>query len=198
MRGIREFLLDIDARWKPAGSAKQPLHVLGSCALMLQTDYERGTKDGDVLHTRDLSEDVKSRLIALAGKDTLLHRRHAMYIEVVAQGLPFLAHVPNWYPRAELNSALTHFEVHVLDVVDVVVSKLARFHSNDRADVLAMVKLGLVSHAALRARFEAAKDAWIHTAYDHRLPVCVRHLNDVERDYLGVEESEIELPSWVE
>jgi hypothetical protein len=85
----------------------------------------------------------------------------------------------------------------VLDVVDVVVSKLARFHSDDRADVQAMITRGLVDHAALIARFEAAKDVRQYTAHADDLPKYVENLHRVERDYLGVEESEIELPGWI-
>ena len=39
-----------------ASSAKVRLRVIGSSALMLQTDYARGTKDSDVLETADLTE----------------------------------------------------------------------------------------------------------------------------------------------
>jgi hypothetical protein len=197
VRQIRRFLQDIDQRWTRSEAGKQPLCLIGSCALMLQTDYERGTKDGDVLHTVDLTEDVRSRLLALAGPQTDLHRRHAMYLEVVAQGLPLLAQTPLWHPLPELNAVLSSFEIRVLDVLDVVVSKLARFHPDDRADILAMVKRGLVSHRSLLARFEAAIDVWKDGAHADKLPACVRNLNRLERDYLGIEESEIELPSWV-
>jgi hypothetical protein len=53
-----------------------------------------------------------------------------------------------------------------LDVVDVAVSKLKRFHANDQADIGAMIARGLVSHERLVERFR-------------------------------VEETEIELPSWI-
>lgn len=46
---FKELLTEIDARWKPVGAEPITLQVIGSAALMLQADYERGTKDGDVL-----------------------------------------------------------------------------------------------------------------------------------------------------
>ncbi|HEX6242785.1 MAG TPA: hypothetical protein VFZ61_17855 [Polyangiales bacterium] len=76
-------------------------------------------------------------------------------------------------------------------------SKLARFHSDDRDDVQAMIKRGLVSHDALIERFEAAKDVRQYTAYADDLPRYVANLNRVERDYFGVDETEIELPGWI-
>jgi hypothetical protein len=102
VKRIEDLILGIDARWTPLRDSKQTLHIIGSGALMLQADYERGTKDSDVLHTTDLNEEVKARLVALAGDGTDLHQRHLMYIEVVAQGLPFLAQTPRWRARPEL------------------------------------------------------------------------------------------------
>jgi len=64
---IEEFLTEIDRLWKPEAPGKIPLRIIGSAALMLQDDYERGTKDGDVLETKDITPAVKDQLLALAG-----------------------------------------------------------------------------------------------------------------------------------
>ncbi len=197
MRPLELFLQEIDAAWEPLHHDKQVLHIIGCGALLLQTDYQRGTKDSDVLEAADLDTATKSSLLALAGKNTELHTRHRLFLEIVGQGLPFLAQKPVWHTRPELDARLRHFSIRVLDVVDVVVSKLARFHSDDRADIQAMIARSLVPHDALLARFEAAKDIRQDTGYADDLPKYVANLNRVERDYLGVDESEIELPSWV-
>lgn len=197
MRPLELFLQEIDSVWKPLHPAKQALHIIGCGALLLQTDYQRGTKDSDILEAADLDAATKTSLLALAGKNTKLHTRHRLFLEVVGQGLPFLAQKPAWHARPELDARLRHFSIYVLDVVDVVVSKLARFHSDDRTDIQAMIARGLVAHAALIARFEAAKDIRQDTSYADDLPKYVANLNRVERDYLGVAESEIELPPWV-
>ena len=39
---------------------KIPLHVIGSVALLLRSDYRRGTKDSDVVQTRELTDGIKS------------------------------------------------------------------------------------------------------------------------------------------
>ena len=178
-------------------ATKQVLRIIGCGALLLQTDYQRGTKDSDVLEAADLDTATKDALLAIAGRESELHTRHRMFVEVVGQGLPFLAQSPVWHARPELEDSLRHFSIYVLDVVDVVVSKLARFHSDDRADIESMIPRGLVTHDVLIARFEAAKDVRKDTAYADHLPTYVANLNRVERDYLGVDETEIELPSWV-
>ena len=48
---INDFFIDIDRHWGASTEGKIPLRIIGSSALMLQTNYERGTKDSDVLET---------------------------------------------------------------------------------------------------------------------------------------------------
>ena len=156
---------------------------------MLQADYERGTKDSDILETDELSAEVRERLIALGGEGTALHTRNKLYIEFVASGFPLLPQEPVWLDIPDLNRELAHFRVEVLQVVDVVVSKLKRFHSADVQDIEAMVDLDLVTHEALLGRFRAAVDCFLMDSRAEELPKCVKNLNRVERDMLGVEES---------
>jgi len=193
---IKPLLEEIDRRWKPAEHGKITLRVIGSSALMLQTGYVRGTKDGDVLETRGMTVEVKSRLLELGGDGTDLHKRFGIYLDVVVGALPMLPQTPLFHPVAGLGRLL-HFKVECLDVVDVVVSKLKRFNANDAADVRAMVELGLVPHKRLIDRFEKAKDRFALDARSEDLPKIVKNLHRVERDYLNVAPSEIELPDWL-
>src|SRR5262245_52761944 len=111
---------------------------------MLQAHYERGTKDSDVLETPDLTAEIKDQLIRLAGAGTALHQRWRLYLEIVRNGIPFLPVAPCWHPVSALNAKLVHLELWVLDVVDVVVSKLKRFSANDQVDIDAMIQRELV------------------------------------------------------
>lgn len=195
---IDEFFADVDQQWPAAPAAtKIRLAIIGSSALMLQTRYERGTKDSDVFETVDLAPATKAALLRVAGKDTELHRRWRLYIDIVGNGIPFLPHGPLWHPVAAVNGKLRRIELVALDVVDVVVSKLKRFHANDQADVDAMIARGLVPHARLVARFRSAVDDFIGDARAAELPGYIANLHRVERDMLGVGETEIELPSWI-
>ena len=99
---------------------------------------------------------------------------------------------------AALEDKLASLDIEVLDVVDVVVSKLKRFNGNDRDDIAAMIDLGLVSHAALVGCFEEAVDANSMDARAEDFPRYVENLHAVERDMLAVSETEIELPSWLD
>lgn len=196
MQVIKEFFVEIDRQWPPAPQKVQ-LSVIGCGALMLQADYERGTKDSDVFETTDLSVETKENLRRIAGPTSELFRRWKHYVDIVTNGLPFLPHVPQWHAATAINPTLVNLELRVLDVVDVVVSKLKRFHANDQADIDAMITRGLVPHERLLDRFRAAVDEFSGDARASDLPKYVANLNRVERDMLDVDETEIELPSWI-
>jgi hypothetical protein len=61
-----------------------------------------------------------------------------------------------------------------------------------------MVAAGRVPHDRLVARFREMVDYVGATAYADDLPRCVDRLHRIERDMLDVDETPIELPSWVE
>jgi hypothetical protein len=195
---IRDFLRDLDRAWTPTASPKVPLRIIGSTALMLQASYERGTKDSDVLETVDLGADIRARLEAIAGRGSKLHVRHKLYVDIVSGGLPFLTQSPRWVDVPDLNAGLTNLHVQVLHIVDVVVSKLKRFHPYDLQDIDAMVASGLVDHGLLIERFREAVDGYLLDARAEDLPKYVANLHQVERDLFGVPETAIELPSWLD
>ena len=80
----------------------------------------------------------------------------------------------------------------------MVVSKLKRFHANDRGDISAMIERGFVRHAALVRRFSSAVDAYAMDARARDLPVYVKRLNELERDEFFVAETTIDLPEWID
>jgi hypothetical protein len=192
LESIRAFFTELDGLWD--GDARITLPLFGSSALMVQTDYQRPTKDSDIFETADHTPEIQQRLKDLAGPGTKLHRRHRLYLEIVANGIPFLPHVPSWHP---LGLSLRWFNVTALDVVDVVVSKLARFDARDRGDVDAMVQRGLVPHERFVLRFRDAVDERSTDARSADLPRYIENFHSVERDMLGVGETEIDLPPWI-
>ncbi len=195
---IRAFLSEIDRSWDHTTSERIPLRVIGSTALMLLAEYERGTKDSDILKAAALTEPVQQRLLELAGPGTRLHRKHRLYLDFVTPGITFLPRPPLFHPVPDLDASLRHFEVQALDVVDTVVGKLKRFAANDLSDIQAMVDLDLVDPGRLLERFRSAVEGFSMDARADDLRAYVRNLNRVERDFLGVEESRIELPEWME
>jgi len=192
---FEDFFAEIDAAWDDHGPDRIQLRIIGCAALMLQTRYQRGTKDGDVFETLELTTATKQRLLQLAGSNSELHMRHRLYIDIVANGIPFLAHAPIWHPLDALNRRLKRFELFALDIIDVVVSKLKRFSANDQSDIKAMIDAGHVDHAVLVARFRAAVDELSGDARAADLDKHLANLHRVERDMLFVDETEIELPT---
>ena len=81
---------------------------------------------------------------------------------------------------------------------DIVVSKLKRLNQNDIDDIKAMAGKNLLDHKKLVSRFESAVDRFSTDARAEDLPTYIRNLNRIERDFLGVPESRIELPGWME
>lgn len=145
----------------------------------------------------DLREETKSALLAVAGKGTDVAVRHRHYIDIVANGIPFLLQAPLWHPVPEISGQLSHFALFALDIVDVVVSKLKRFSALDQSDIDAMIDRDLVPHDRLLERFRDAADIFSGDARAEDLPKYVANLHRVERDMLDVAETDIELPSWI-
>lgn len=196
---IHDFFKDLDRSWALIAAEKIRLPIIGATALLLQTDYKRRTKDGDVLETAAIDDGLQSRLLSLAGKDSRLHKRNGIYLEVVSSGLPILPQRPQWIPIIGLTSLLTHFQIEALHVVDVVISKLKRFHANDQQDIEAMIDRSLVPHDQLVTRFRSAIDNY---ALDARaaddLPRCIKNLHQIERDVFFVDETDIDLPPGID
>ncbi len=196
MEIIRVFFADLDRAWRLPREGRIRLRVIGSAALMLGTGYSRGTKDGDILETADVTGKVRDELVVLAGKDSALAVKYHLYLDIVAGGLPFLPQKPVFNPVKI--QGLKNFEVSALDVTDVVVSKLLRFNASDISDIRAMAEKGLLKAEKLAERFQSAVDAFSMDARAEELPKYVKNLHSVERDFLEVPASDIRLPGWLE
>ncbi len=183
---LKNFFKEIDLTWEPIGSEPFTLSVIGSTALFLQCQYERGTKDSDILEIHDIPPEVYKMLKKIAGKDTKIAKRHNMYLDIVGPALPFLPRPPLYHFLKEINEDLTHFQIQVLDITDVVVSKLKRFASNDVADIRAVIDLDLINHKRLVTRFLSAKEFWEMDSRALDLKKYIENLHTVERDFLSV------------
>lgn len=193
---IEDFLKEVDANWKGVGGEPVRLQIIGSGALMLQTDFLRGTKDSDVLESAGVTAPVKSQLLALAGRNSPMSDRYRHYVDVVKLGLLFMPQRALFHPVESLK--LRNFKVEVLDIVDVAVSKLARYKLEDANDIRAMADRGLLDHARFIKRFKAAADWFSMDARASDVPKYLERLRVVERDILAVPPADIELPAECE
>lgn len=195
---LEKFFKEIDENWKDLEGSKIVMQIIGCSALLLQTDYNRGTKDSDILETEEISTDVKARLLKIAGPNTQLHKKYRVYLEFTKSGFPFLPIKANYNEIKYLNDNLKHFIIKALDVVDVVVSKIKTFRPQDVDDIRAMVERDLVPPDKLVQRFQAAVNRWDLDARAEELPLYIQNLHTVQRDMLLVKETPIDLPRWLE
>lgn len=193
---IDSFYKELDRKWKSPKGTKITLKIIGSSAIMLQTEYSRKTKDSDILETAEITTEIENKLLELGGKDSKLQKQFRLYLDFVNRSIPFLPQEASFHRIISLKS-LKHFEVLVLDLTDVVVSKLKRFNANDVSDVRAIINGGLVTHKKIVKRFKEAVDYFSEDARAQDLPRYVKNLNTVERDFLNVPESKIDLPYWI-
>jgi uncharacterized nucleotidyltransferase DUF6036 len=193
---IEPFLLDLDKDWRALGDEPIVLSVIGSTALFLQTDYERGTKDTDFLEIEEISKENSGALLKLGGEDSPLHKKHRLFIQIIKRPIPFLPPHPTFI---DLNSLrLNNFRIRVLDVVDVVVSKLKPFRTKDLDDIREMVKRQLIDPDKLVDRFILTKERWLLDGRAGELKTYVENLHEVQREFLRVPETPIDLPDWLE
>jgi len=193
---IKEFFHHLDEAWQPLGSEPILLPVIGSVALFLQCEYERGTKDSDILEIEAIAEGKK--LLKLAGKGSEFAAKHRIYLEILKKGIPFLPAQPLFTPIDALNRSLKNFRINALSITDTVVSKLKPFRPQDQEDIKATINLKLLDPNELLERFLLAKERWLLDARASELPSYVKNLHRVQRDFLGVAETKIELPGWLE
>lgn len=193
------LLLELDAQWAARGEPRIRIRILGSLSLMLQTSYDRVTKDGDILFAPPVDGPVKDQLLALGGPGTDLAKRHRVYVDVVNSGILLLPHDPCFNPLPDVTARLRHFEVEALSVLDVVITKMKPFRPTDITDILAMIDRGQVSHEQFLTRFQSAVDRFADGATGAaKLPRIVKNFNWIEEVGFGVKPTPIELPPWVD
>lgn len=130
----------------------------------------------------------------MAGPGTRLHDTHRVYLDVVAAHIPLLPPDPLWhhYPLP-----LDHFDIVVLDIADVLVSKLKRWNANDRADARAMIEGQHVDHDTLVQRFSATIEKYKFDGRADLLPLMADRLNRAEANWFLTDETAFDFPEDV-
>lgn len=195
---IEELFIELDEVWKTTKCEPINLHIIGSGALLLQMDYNRGTKDADIMEVKKLPSTVEQQLKTLAGKGSRLAKKHRLYIELVSPGLPFLPPKPIFHPVESLMHRINNFRISTLDPIDVVVSKLKTFRPTDVDDIRAVVDADLLDPEKLVDRFIKAKESWELDPRSQDLKQYIENLHTIQRDYLYTHETPIDLPGWID
>ena len=157
---------------------KTDLVVGGAGALLLAYDPAVATQDIDFIgeKTRDLL-----RLSEVAGKGSEIHRLTDYYVDIVP---------PGWFPNAQGWSGraisvdvpgLKHINLKVLELHDLILSKLKRFGSGDRKDIRTLCDRAELDIETLRKRYRLARQFY---DYDEREKLD-KNFQLVEVEFLG-------------
>ncbi len=141
----RSFLLGLDRMI----SSDVAFHCLGGFVVTACYGLPRPTGDLDVLLV--LPSESQATLVMLAGRNSDLHRKHGVYLDVVT-----VATYPENYERRLLEvfpGVCRRIRLFALDPYDLVLSKLERNLQRDRDDFAYLAQTVPLDLSLLKNRF---------------------------------------------
>lgn len=140
------FLMEIDDSLESEVS----FHCLGGFAITMLYDLPRETSDVDIMAVAVKAD--YDRLTKTAGKESLLHNKHKVYLDLVGA----VANVPDDYEDRliKIDSPLKKIQLYVMEPHDIVLSKLGRNAPKDVQDVMYLANVGHLNTDLLEARYE--------------------------------------------
>jgi Nucleotidyltransferase of unknown function (DUF6036) len=152
--GLRKLFVELEGRL----SLRQSLlvYLAGGMAVHLYTG-QRVTNDVDAEFAARvlLPNDLMVEVIKEDGTPSLL------YLDTNYNPMFSLLHENYQDDAIALELGLAYLSIRVLAPVDLAVSKIARFASNDREDIGALVRLGFTSAEAIAQRANEALETYI-------------------------------------
>ncbi len=141
----RSFLRKLDEQL----SQPTELHCFGGFVIAEHYGLIRPTGDIDILASKGTAPGTIARL---AGKDSPLHKRYGVYVDVVS-----VATAPEDYENRLVTvfaDEFTHLWVRAFERHDLVLAKLERNSDRDREDVEALARGPGLDVSVLRGRYE--------------------------------------------
>ena len=180
---LLKFLKAIDEHLTE--DSKLVMFVGGGAAILLAYDGEIATDDVDFIA---VMRDLPSWLVELAGKGSALHRETDYYLDIVAPGL--FPQEWGWRKRALTieTLGLKHIELRVLELHDLILSKLKRFAGKDRDDIRWLCDREEFSIDTLRSRYRNARQMF---DFDQQEKLD-RNFRFVEAEFLALEPTQFD------
>ena len=141
------------------------LECLGGFVAVCVYGLRRYTADLD--YVAAAPGNMMNRLEELAGRGSDLYRRHKRYLQFTG-----ILGLPENYEERLLPlrlPELSKLHLDVLEIYDLILSKLTRNSPKDRHDVEALARTHGLSKATLNARFENEMKPWIPNVSRHEL-----------------------------
>ena len=126
------------------------LHCLGGFVVTLVYDLPRATADVDVITITPTK--TRARLLELAGKNSELHQRYGVYLDLVA-----IVTLPEDYEERVTEifaGTFKHLRLYALDPYDIALTKLERNIQRDRDDVKYLARKIPLDLNVLKERYE--------------------------------------------
>ncbi len=157
LENLTSFLVHLDQDL--ASDDKVVLYMGGGAAILLAYEGQLRTEDVDLIGEK---AGVLKRLSDKAGKGSDLHRATEYYLDIVPPGL--FPQEWGWRGRAKRVDVpgVVHIDLRVLELHDLILSKLKRFAGKDREDIRGLCNRGDFESETLRSRFVQAR-----LRYDH-------------------------------
>ncbi len=180
---VMSFLKVLEQQLEP--NRQVELYVGGGAAILLAYDGTLATVDVDFIGQKS---GLLLEMSKLLGKGSETHRKTKLYFDVVPPGLfPSDLGWRNRTIRIDLPQ-LRNIRLRVLEIHDLIISKLKRFSGKDRRDVRALCNRPEIDIHILRARYREAR---LLRDHDEREEMDV-NFRVVEVEYLGRKPTEFE------
>jgi hypothetical protein len=140
----RSFFAEVDAQL----GEEVVLHLCGGFVVTQLYGVARTTSDVDFLSA---VPNLRANLAEIAGKGSLLHRKHKLFLDPVTIATP----PENYQDRliAMFPGAWSQLQLYALEAHDLALSKLERNIERDREDVHQLARTGYIRPDVLRDRY---------------------------------------------
>lgn len=173
---IERFLHELDLLTE---GGPHTLYLSGGAAVVLGYGGIEQTKDVDAVGTREPFHEI---LLTKAGRKSKLHSEMNLFFEVVPPIYPW---APGWRDRSiPAEASLEHIQLRLLEVHDLIISKLLRLHAKDRSDIETLTRHETFSPETLVERYRAAREELKFYMAD-KVEKADKNLNVVLEQILG-------------
>src|SRR5436305_11278178 len=170
----QSFLSEIDSTL----GEKVRFHCIGGFAVTMAYGLPRSTADVDVIAIVPVT--TRKPLLELAGQFSPLHKKHGVYLDMVA-----IVTLPEDYDERMIEMVpgnLTNLRLYALDPYDLALSKLERNAQRDRDDVKHLARTVPLDLVKLRGRYETELKPYLAP------PIAVREGNTLRLWIEAIEE----------